>query len=321
MFWWNRPDGKIVKDLPFNRRVMPYIMKGRNESAFYFDYEVSLRKTDAFVRDFNASHPATPIDFFHVAVYALRETMYRHPTLNRFVAGGRLYQRPDVWFSYAVKRKLQKGAPFVVVKRRFPPDESFEAMVSAMQAQLHEDRFGGPKYVDRELGLLMKFPGFIRRIALKAVDVGDRLGLLPRAYIDEDPMFASAFFGNLASMGMPAGFHHLYEYGTCGVFSALGRPTAEPGSPSSGPARRRTMRVCWTFDERTEDGMAAWFALKLFRDVLEDPVGAGLSANGHGEGTGSLGRVGEPLDRGALDRGELDREPLGREHLGGAALP
>ena len=34
MFWWNRPDGDLVKDLPFNRRVMPYIMKGRNESAF-----------------------------------------------------------------------------------------------------------------------------------------------------------------------------------------------------------------------------------------------------------------------------------------------
>ena len=209
----------------------------------------------------------------------------------------------------------------VVVKRTFPPDESFPDLVDAVQTQVHDDRFGGPTNIDKELALLMKFPGFIRRIALKAVDVGDRLGLLPRAYIDEDPMFASAFFGNLASMGMPAGFHHLYEYGTCGVFSALGRPTAEPGSPASGPPRRRTMRVCWTFDERTEDGLAAWFALKLFRDVLEDPVGAGLSANGHGEGTGSLGRVGEPLDRGALDRGELDREPLGREHLGGAALP
>ena len=124
MFWWNRPDGELVKDLPLNRRVMPYIMKGRNESAFYFDYEVTLRRTDEFVRAFNAAHPATPIDVFHVAIYALRETMYRHPTLNRFVAGGRLYQRRDVWFSYAVKRKLQEGAPFVVVKRRFPADES-----------------------------------------------------------------------------------------------------------------------------------------------------------------------------------------------------
>lgn len=302
MFWWNRPDGDVVKDLPLNRRVMPYIMKGRNESAFYFDYDVTLRRTDEFVRAFNAAHPATPIDVFHVAIYALRETMYRHPTLNRFVAGGRLYQRRHVWFSYAVKRKLQEGAPFVVVKRRFPADESFEAMVSAMQAQLHEDRFGGPKLVDQELGLLMKFPGFVRRIALAFVDLGDRFGLLPRSYIDEDPMFASAFFGNLASMGMPAGFHHLYEYGTCGVFAALGRPTLEAGSPTSGPARRRTMKVCWTFDERTEDGLISWFGLKLFKQILEDPVAAGLSAGDPAEpvspAVGQMGR--EPLDGAAL---------------------
>jgi hypothetical protein len=303
MFWWNRPDGDLVKGLPLNRRVMPYIMKGRNESAFYFEYDVSLRKTDAFVREFNAAHPATPIDVFHCAVFALREVMHKYPTMNRFVAGGRLYQRPDVWFSYAVKRKLQEGAPFVVVKRRFPLDEPFEVMVSGMQAQLHEDRFGGPKYVDRELGLLMKFPGFVRRIALKAVDLGDRMGLLPRAYIDEDPMFASAFFGNLASMGMPAGYHHLYEYGTCGVFSALGRPTLEPGSPTSGPARRRTMKVCWTFDERTEDGLASWFALRHFKQVLEDPEAAGAWSveSGAAEPAGSAdGRGEEPLGGAAL---------------------
>jgi hypothetical protein len=306
MFWWNRSDGDLVKDLPLNRRVMPYIMRGRNESAFYFDYEVTLKKTDDFVRAFNAAHPATPIDVFHVALFALRETMSRHPTLNRFVAGGRLYQRPEVWFSYAVKRKLQEGAPFVVVKRRFPADESFEAMVSAMQAQLHEDRFGGPKYVDRELGLLMMLPGFIRRIALKAVDLGDRMGVLPRSYIDQDPMFASAFFGNLASMGMPAGFHHLYEYGTCGVFAALGRPTLEPGSPSSGPARRRTMRICWTFDERTEDGLVSWSGLKLFKQILEDPVAAGL--------------VTGQVEAAVPDANGQSRVP-GREPLDGAALP
>ena len=241
-------------------------------------------------------------------MYALRETMYRHPTLNRFVAGGRLYQRRDVWFSYAVKRKLQKGAPFVVVKRRFPADESFEAMVSAMQAQLHEDRFGGPKL----RGPRARPPDEVPRVRPPHrpegfVDVGDRLGLLPRSYIDEDPMFASAFFGNLASMGMPAGFHHLYEYGTCGVFAALGRPTAEPGSPTSGPARRRTMQVCWTFDERTEDGLAPGSRLKLFRRSWRTRWAAGLSANGHGERPGARAGRGRPLD-GAHWTGAARRE-------------
>ena len=67
MFWWNRSDGRLVRDLPLNRRVMPYIMRGRNESAFYFEYDVALAKADAFVRSFNSAHPATPIDTFHLA--------------------------------------------------------------------------------------------------------------------------------------------------------------------------------------------------------------------------------------------------------------
>lgn len=274
--WWRRPDGDLVKDLPLNRRAMPYLMKGRNESAFYYEYDISLRKADAFIRAFNQANPATPIDVFHLSVFALRDLMRKYPTMNRFVAGGRLYQRRDVWLSYAVKRKLQLGAPMVVVKRRFPVDESFTAMVAGMQAQLHEDRFGGPGFVDKELALLMKFPGFARRILLGLVDWGNRLGMLPKSYIEKDPMFATAFLANLGSLGMDAGFHHLYEYGTSGVFCAVGRPRSDPGSPTSGPDRRRTVRVCWTFDERTEDGFTSRFALRHFKSVLEDPEAAGL---------------------------------------------
>src|SRR4029079_9525429 len=135
--------------------------------------------------------------------------------MNRFVAGGRVYQRPDVWFSYGVKTKLQQGAPLVVVKRRFPQDEAFEAMVAAMQAQVHEDRFGGKSYVDKELGLLMRFPGFVRRIIMAVIVSLDRLGMLPHGFIAKDPMYSSSFFANFASIGMGAAYHHLYEYGTC----------------------------------------------------------------------------------------------------------
>ena len=280
MFWWNRPDGHLVKDVELNRRVMPYLMRSRNESVFYFEYDVALHRTDAFVREFNATHPATPIDPFHVAVYALRDVFHRYPTVNRFVAGGRLYQRDAIWMSYAVKRQLKEGAPISVVKRCFPPDEPFAAMVANMAAKTHEGRFGGPRGVDRELELLFKFPGWIRRLALLVVRTGDRLGLLPRTYIEQDPMFASAFLAHMASFGMPAGFHHLYEYGSVGVFGVLGRPTSDPGSPSSGPDRRRTMRVTWSFDERVEDGFTAWRALQHFKRVLEDPASVGLEVEG-----------------------------------------
>jgi hypothetical protein len=288
MLWWRRPDGDLVRDLPLNRRVMPYLMRGRNESAYYFEIELALRKTDAWVREFNAAHPGLQADTFHLALWAIRECMKKYPTMNRFVAGGRLYQRDKISFSYAVKQRLQEGAPIVVVKRSFAPDESFTDLVTAVQTQVHDDRFGGltngPSNVDKELALLMKFPGFARRIAMWGVRTGDRFGLLPASFIDHDPMFASAFVAHMASFGMPAGYHHLYEYGSAGIFVVLGRPTTDAGSPTSGPDRRRTMRVTYTFDERTEDGFTAWRSIQYFKRIVEDPAAAGLHADDDGDG-------------------------------------
>jgi hypothetical protein len=286
--WWKRSDGDLVRGLSDTRRVMPYLMRGRNESAVYSESDLSLPRADAFIREWNQANPLRRIDVFHLAAWALRDALERNPTLNRFVAGGRIYQRRGIWFSYAVKTKLVTGAPMVVVKRRFDTDVSFAAMVEQMydeQAEFLSDDAGR---VDKELGLLMKFPGFARRIIMAAVRGADRLGMLPRGYIENDPMYASAFFANLASIGMPAVYHHLYEYGTVGIFCALGRPITEADGPTSGPDRRRTMIVRWTFDERTEDGLSAWFAFRRFKQVLEDPEGAGLA-------------VIERVDAGAVD--------------------
>ena len=61
---------------------------------------------------------------------------------------------------------------------------------------------------------------------------------------------------------MDACYHHLYEYGSIGIFGVIGRPIPDPGSPTSGPDRRRTMTLRWTFDERCEDGLVAGYALQ-----------------------------------------------------------
>jgi hypothetical protein len=197
--------------------------------------------------------------------------------VHRFVAGGRLYDRIGVWFSYVVKTRLETGAPFVVVKRRFDLDESLGAMVDGMQELQRQATSGDNGTVDREVGLLMLFPGFIRRILMMFVRAFDNLGILPRGYIEKDPMYTSAFFANMASFGMPAVYHHLYEYGTAGIFCSVGRPATVPGSPQTGPDRRRTMQLKFTYDERAEDGLAAWFTIRRLRQIIEDPEGSGLT--------------------------------------------
>ena len=36
------------------------------------------------------------------------------------------------------------------------------------------------------------------------------------------------------------------------------------------------MTVRWTYDERGDDGLNAWYALRRFKQVIEDPEAAGL---------------------------------------------
>jgi hypothetical protein len=278
---WRRPDGDLVRGVAPTKAIMPYLMRGRNESAFYFDQQIAMRQLDRYVRDFNAAHPDLQIGVQHLVMWTITQVLEQFPTMNRFVVGGRLYQRRGIWFTYAAKQSLKGKSPLIVLKRRFDPAESFEDMARAMQDQLLEGRYGGGITAsDHEAALILKLPGLLRRLVLAVGRFGDAFGLLPASMIENDPMYASVFFANLASIGLDAGYHHLYEYGTIGIFGVIGRPTTDPGSPTSGPDRRRTMTLRWTFDERVEDGLVAGYALRRARQILEDPIAAGLPAPG-----------------------------------------
>ena len=43
-FRW-RPDGDYVGDVPPTRRIMPFLMRGRNESVAYFEQKIDTTKT------------------------------------------------------------------------------------------------------------------------------------------------------------------------------------------------------------------------------------------------------------------------------------
>ena len=223
---------------------MPYLMRGRNEAAVYFelrDLAAQGRRVHPRVErgQPDAAHRRVPPR----AVGDARSLIERNPSVNRFVAGGRLYDREGIWFSYAVKQRLEGGSPIVVVKRRFDTDASFAGDGRGRgQPSRPTPRRPERSTVDKELGLLMKFPGFVRRIIMAAIRGLRPPGHAPAWFIDNDPMFASAFFAHMASFGMPPVYHHLYEYGTGGIFCVLGRPITEPGCPTSGPDRRRVMR-------------------------------------------------------------------------------
>lgn len=274
--------------------MMPFIMPTRTESAVYFDVDLDAAGAYAALAAHDDVHPGEHATLFHVVLWALGRTFHESPNLNRFVAGSRLYQRRGVWLSFSAKEEMAEGAPILVVKRGAAPSETLADVVADVRARVRRSRQGEPAATDREVALLLRLPRPVLRLAVRAVRRVDAAGLLPRRFVADDPFFASAFVVNLGSVGLGAAFHHLYEYGTIGVFCAVGRAHAVDGRP--------VLPVRFTFDERVDDGLAAAHALARFRELFEHPERAErLAGDGQATAATSTSSVNESARPSASD--------------------
>jgi hypothetical protein len=260
-----RPDATLVRDLSPIRRFMPFVSPRRNDSLVYFEHEVDVEAALAFAAERSRVRDAArPVTLFHLVLRAISLVLAERPRLNRFTAGGRIWQRDGVWITFSAKLRIEDGAPVITVKRRIDPEAGLDALVDRVLGGLGEGRSGAPSTSDREVGLLLRLPVPLIRSALGLARAADAFGLLPRAMIDSDPMFCSVFVANLGSVGLDAGFHHLWEYGSCPIFCVIGR--VRPG-----PAGRRVVTLKWTYDERVEDGLYCARSLERLRELLENP--------------------------------------------------
>lgn len=267
---FRRPDGVLVRGEPAVRRIMPYLMRGRNESAVYHDTVFRIAEARAWLRAYNRSH-AQRATMFHLLAYACVVALAARPRLNRFVSGGRIYQRRGVSFSFVAKKEFTDEGIGATVKLEGVAGETFpdfSARVSRMVDEARERE----RAVDREVGLVMLLPGPLVRFAVGLVRLLDRWNLLPWFMMKNDPMYASLFLANLGSMGVSDVFHHLYEYGTVSIFGAMSAPRRAPILVDGKLVVEDTLAVRWTFDERIDDAFSCAHSLALVQDILEAPA-------------------------------------------------
>ena len=86
-----RPDGHVAVEVPAYRRFMPALMPTRTGSTVFFDQVVEVEAAQRFVAETRAAHPDLHPTLFHLVLWALGRMFDRHPHLNRFVSGGRVY--------------------------------------------------------------------------------------------------------------------------------------------------------------------------------------------------------------------------------------
>ena len=263
-----RVDGELIPTHPF-RRLMTHVMRGRNESVVYFD---TYARATELLKYLEEANKVFHVDITHCLVAAGAIALADNPRMNRFVAGRRLYQRKGRYVTFSMKRqKMGREAKLSAVKLEMGDTETFRDLCDRMNGQIKVERSGEKTYADKEFDVLSKLPRAALDVAVNALKTLDHYNALPEAFIKGDGMYTSMFIANLGSLGMGAGYHHLYEWGNCPLFMMVGQLEKRPLIVDDQVVVTPVIPIRWSFDERIDDGLNARFGIDSVNRALETP--------------------------------------------------
>jgi hypothetical protein len=274
MFTKKRCDGTYLKDLPHFTRIMPYLMPSRAESVIFFEQDFDVTGALEYVRRANKGVQGEKrLTFFQVFLTAAVRTLALRPKLNRFVAGYRYYQRNRIILNFVAKRELSDDGGEINVNLAFSPRETLATLPPKVAEFVSHVRKGGSTDVDSLNAFLARLPRFLLRLIVKILFFLDYHNGLPWSFIKGMPFFSTVFLTNVGSVGIDAPFHHNFEFGTCGLFVAVGKLRKERVvGPDGQESLRDMVKVTFTFDDRITDGIYCGRAIELLRSLMEDPT-------------------------------------------------
>ena len=100
----------------------------------------------------------------------------------------------------------------------------------------------------------------------------DKHNIMPKFIIDLSPFHTSVFLTNLKSLGINHVFHHVYNFGTTGLFFAMGKEKEIPVIRKNEIAAEKHMGFGLVSDERFCDGLYFAMSLRQLKKILRNPA-------------------------------------------------
>ena len=265
----SRPDGVYAHKVHPYRKVVAHIQPTKTESQVAFDVAVDA---EPFLAYMERAEGKFPLDFTHAMVGVVGVALLKHPELNRFIIGGRFYQRNEHVLSFAVKReKMNKAAALAPVKITLEDGETFAQLCHRIEGFVDLERSGETTYADREFSLLNMIPRPALWVGVRFFKLLDYYNVLPGSFIKEDPLYTGAFLANLGSIGMAPAYHHLFEWGNCPIFFTIGELEERAVAVDGNVVVKKIVPGRFVFDARVCDGLTAWRCIQSGLAAIEDP--------------------------------------------------
>ena len=265
-----RSDGKKLKGIDPVQKIIPHIMSKRHDSQNSTRYEVRCEPLDAFIR--SERQNGNNFNYMHIIIAAVLRTVALFPRLNRFVMNGRIFQRNYISVSFVVKRGLSPTANESTVRIIFKGTETLaEVRDMVNDAISKNNKNDSQNNTDNLANFLTRVPNILIKMGVGFVKWLDKHGMLPKKVIEASPFHTTFFITNLKSIKGDYIYHHLYDFGTTGLFFAMGKETMQPVVEGDQIVPGKLMNLGVVTDERFCDGFYFVSAFKETKKFFNDP--------------------------------------------------
>lgn len=268
-----RSDGVFEKTADPILGMTSHIMSHRYDAMVNFLLESRCENLDEYIKQAYESK-GVHFSYMDVLIAAIVRMYAEKPFLNRFVMNGRVFRRDGIYISFAVKKQLTEEAPETTVKLKFTGKENIFEIKKMIDDIVLSNKGDTQNDTDNTAKILTKIPNWLLKFAVKVLMWMDRHNCMPKKIIEVSPFHTSCFLTNMKSISTDYVHHHLYDFGTTGLFVGLGKEHMEPvvNAETNQIEPGKVLKIGVVIDERICDGFYYAKSIKLIRKFLRNPA-------------------------------------------------
>lgn len=265
-----RSDGKQLKKTSAIFKLMPNLMRERNDSQVLFSQDIITDGMDSYIKE--KQEQGIKISYLDIVFAAITRIIAERPQLNRFIVNGRAYARNSIFISIVIKKNLSDESDETPLKLEFDGTETIFEVKDKLQNEIAKNKKIEEKSdTDKTVKALTSIPTFLIKIAMGLIRFMDNHGILPKFLIGVSPFHTSAFVTNVGSLGIDAIYHHIYNFGTTSMFFAMGRKKKTYVYVDDELVEKKCISIAFVGDERICDGYYYAASFKQLSKYLAKP--------------------------------------------------
>lgn len=245
-----RADGKRIRNIDPIVSLTPYLMPMRCDAQVMMDFKVDFEKLTRYIAA--KREEGYQITFLEILIAAFVHTVAEIPEANRFIVNKQLYARKDLTVAFTVLKEGGSGVNVEenTVKCKFLATDTIFDVTERVKKAVEQSKKEEVDNTTMKIAKVLANP-LLANPLVALIRFLDRVGLLPGAIVDASPFHTSVFMTNMASIGMPAVKHHIYNFGTTSMFFSIGMVERTTGVGPDGKAvRKRMLPLGVVADER-----------------------------------------------------------------------